>query len=192
MTASRTYWLIVIALFGVSAFFAVQVERFRSGLEQGSGTLCLAVGDEAVVQSALDGDEVLVRREGCIAVVRILGIRSFDPLKAEYPLNMFGQKAWVHLKSLEGRVLKVLGPKVELDARDRTLATLEHEGADLGLDMVRQGLVLVYRRYDFDRLEDYLEAEHAAMTSHAGLWVDDAAVARAKALQSAWERERQR
>lgn len=191
LDASRLYWIVVVTLLGVSVFFYVRVEQYRAGLHQGSGQDCLAAEDAPVVQRVMDGDEVLVKTDTCLAVVRLLGIKAFDPEKSEPPLRPFATQAVSRLKTLVGQKVSILRfAKQRLDRRGRTLAMLSAEGRDVGLDLVRRGLVLVFRKYPFSGMDQYLAVEAAAQSDGRGLWADPEASARARALQAAFERER--
>ena len=190
MAASKGYWLVVITLFGVSAFFAFRVEHFRQGLKKGTGKLCLKHNDVAMVKRVMDGDELLVKKEGCVAVIRILGIKTFDPVKAEPLLKPFGQRAVARLKRLIGEKVTVVGPKLILDSRGWIIARVSSEGKDMGRELIRMGYALAYTKYPFKQLSDYLVVEGQARVESRGLWAEPAAVSRASALKAAWKRER--
>lgn len=190
ITATKGYWLVVITLFAVSAFFAFRVERFRKGLKQGTGKLCLKHNDVATVKRVVDGDEILVKKESCVAVIRILGIMTFDPVKADPLLKPFGQRAVARLKRLVGEKITVVGPDLKLDAKGRIIARVSSEGKDLGLELIRLGYALAYTKYPFPQLGDYQVIEGQARVESRGLWAEPAAVSRAEALKAAWKRER--
>lgn len=191
ITASKTYWVVVALLLVISVFFFVRVERYKAGLKKGSGSNCLALNDAPVVQRVIDGDEILVQKDKCLAVIRLLGIRAFDPDRSEPPLRPYATLAVTRLKRLVGQKVTVLGPKeLTLDSRGRTLARVGADGRDIGKSLVEEGLVLVYRKYAFDEMKDYLAVELRAKSESKGLWADAVATARAQALQAAYERER--
>jgi len=193
LDASRLYWIVVVTLLGVSAFFYVHVQQYRAGMNKGSGQDCLKAEDAPVVERVIDGDEVLVKTQSCLAVVRLLGIKAFDPEKSEPPLRPYATQAVARLKRLVGQKVSILTfAKKKLDRRGRTLAKLAAEGSDVGLDLVRRGLVLVFRKYPFLGMRSYLAVEAAAQSDGRGLWADPDATVRARALQATFERERVR
>ena len=194
ISASKTYWLIVIGLFGVSVFFAHRVEKYRSGIQRGSGKLCLEHMQVATVVGVGDGDEITVQSGKCISTVRILGVKAFNHIKSELPIQPIARQALERLKRLLGEKVTIMAPDpnkpaLKLDNRKRTLAILSMEGKDIGLDMVRDGLVMVYRKYQFMGLARYIAVEIRAQAEGRGLWSNPAATKRAEALQRAWERE---
>lgn len=193
LDASRLYWIVVATLLGVSAFFYVRVEQYRAGIHRGSGQDCLKAEDAPVVERVIDGDEVLVKTASCMTVVRLLGIKAFDPEKSEPPLRPYATQAVSRLKKLVGQKVSILTfAKKKMDSRGRTLAKLAAEGRDVGEDLVRRGLVLVFRKYPFVGMSQYLAVEASAQSDGRGLWADPDATARARALQAAFERERAR
>ncbi len=193
LTASRTYWLIVITLLGVSVYFFVHVEQYRAGLAKGSGKDCLKADDAPVVERVVDGDEVLVKTDKCRAVIRLLGIKAFDPEKSEPPLRPYANLAMNRLKRLVGQKVSILAfAKTKVDSRGRTLAKIAMEGQDVGLNLVREGFVLVFRKYPFVGMDKYLGVETQAASESKGLWADPDASARARALQAAFDRERKK
>ncbi len=191
LSASKTYWVMVLILFGVSIYFFVQVEHYRAGMAQGSGKDCLRKDDSPVVERVIDGDELLVKTDRCRAVVRLLGIKAFDPDRSEPALRPYANLAVNRLKRLEGDKVTIRSfAKDKLDRRGRTLAKLASGGKDVGLSLVREGLVLVFRKYPFEGMDRYLSVEAQAASEHQGLWTDPDAASRARALQAAFERER--
>jgi endonuclease YncB( thermonuclease family) len=56
--------------------------------------------------------------------------------------------------------------------------------------MVKQGFVLVFNRYTFERQKDYFAAELEAKTRSRGLWANRKAVVRATALKATWDAQR--
>jgi len=84
-------------------------------------------------------------------------------------------------------VLLNIPPK---DDRGRTLATFFSGDQDVGLQMVSEGLVLVYTVYPFPAMTLYLNAQEQARTANRGLWADKDTRARAEGLMREWQRQK--
>ncbi len=120
------------------------------------------------VVGVLDGDSLLVLRDGRQVEVRLYGVDAPEGGQA------YGSVARRFLSNL------VFGKTVAVDVRDidrykRSVARLTVEGADVGLEMIRAGFAWHYARYSHDAR--YAEAEQAARSARRGLWQDRAPVA---------------
>ena len=73
------------------------------------------------------------------------------------------------------------------DRTGRVLAYLEINDKDIGQELVREGLVVVYTRYPFSRMTQYEGAEVEAQSRRAGLWANEKAVARVNGWKGSWE-----
>lgn len=100
-------------------------------------------------------------------VVRINGIDA--PERGQY----YGDVATAHLQWLISG--KAVGLKLkQKDAYGRWIATAYLDGADIGAEMLKEGLAWHYKEHDNNPLYAQLEAE--AKQSGLGLWSDDRAV----------------
>ena len=100
-------------------------------------------------------------------VVRISGIDA--PERGQY----YGDVATVHLQCLISG--KAVGLKMkQKDAYGRWIATAYLDGADIGAEMLKEGLAWHYKEHDSNPLYAQLEAE--AKQAGLGLWSDDRAV----------------
>ena len=112
----------------------------------------------------LDGDSLIVRRDGRKVTIRLEGIDS--PEKGQ---------AWADRARTFARE-QALGQQVrvrpkERDRHGRTVARVFlDDGRDLGLTLVRSGLAWWYRRYSRDPA--LKEAEQQARADRVGLWSD--------------------
>jgi endonuclease YncB( thermonuclease family) len=61
------------------------------------------------------------------------------------------------------------------------------EDQDVGLRLVKEGLVLVYTVYPFPAMSLYLEQQELARAQRKGLWANNDVSARALALARAWQ-----
>lgn len=178
-----------------SAFFFVRVEAFRRTIKSVE-TVSFKPGDRVNVHTVIDGDEVAVTGpRGGRTVVRLLGIKSFDPTRNDPLLSQAGQQAVNRLRALsEGKVMRLAFDKLTVDESGRTLAYLHRvdDNADIGELLIREGVVLVYTEYAFSREPEYLTAERATAKAGRGLWANDEVKARARALKALWDERRSR
>jgi endonuclease YncB( thermonuclease family) len=192
LSATRIYWVVVLALFGFSIFFLVRTEQYRKSIPRGSGRDCLQVDKTATVKRVIDGDELVVLQGKCMVNVRLLGIKSFPPVRSELALQPLGKAAMAFLRRYLGEKVTVLRKEGRLDSQGRTLARLSADGKDIGLRMVAEGLVVVDRRIPFQGERLYIAAEQKARAVSKGLWAVPLAVNRATLWQVHWAKERSR
>jgi len=192
ISATKIYWVVVLTLFGFSIFFLVRTEQFRRSIPKGSGKDCLQTDKAATVKRVIDGDEIVVQQGKCMVNVRLVGIKSFHPVRSELPLQPLGAAAVGFLRRHLGEKVTVLRKEKKLDSRGRTLARLSADGKDIGLRMVADGLVVVYRKFPFQGEHLYIAAEEKAMAMNKGLWAIPKAVVRVQYWQVHWAKERSR
>ena len=100
-------------------------------------------------------------------VVRINGIDA--PERGQY----YGDVATLHLQWLISG--KAVGLKLkQKDTFGRWIATAYHDGADIGAEMLKEGLAWHYKEHDSNPL--YARLEREAKQAGRGLWSDDRAV----------------
>ncbi len=192
LSATKIYWIVVLALFGFSIFFVIRTEQYRKSIPKGSGKDCLKVEKAATVKRIIDGDELVLSQGKCMVTVRLVGIKSFHPVRSELPLQPLGTAAVGFLKRYLGEKVTVLRKEKKLDPRGRTLARLSADGKDIGLRMVTDGLVVVYRKFPFQGEKLYIAAEEKALAVNKGLWAIPKAVTRVQYWQIHWAKERKK
>ncbi|TAN44394.1 MAG: thermonuclease family protein [Nitrospirae bacterium] len=182
------YWIVIAALFGASAFFGLNVEHQRRNIQQASGKF--ENGDIVRLVKVVDGDTVVVSKDGKENVtVRILGIKSFESKVEHDIVSPYGKAAEDALKRIaEDKPMRVLLNSPPKDKYGRTLATLFAGDQDLGLQLVNQGMVLVYTVYPFPAMQLYLREQEEARSGHRGLWANSEVSGRAEALIKEWQR----
>ena len=186
---TKLFWGLVLVILAISAFYGSQVERTMLTQRSASGTL--ASGDLVHLVNVVDGDTVRVARAGEEpAAVRLIGIKSFDAKVEKDDVTPFAQSAAEELKRrLTGRSVRVLLDPTPQDKYGRWLATLYADDHDVGLDLVRAGLVVVYTVHPFPAMQLYLQEQRAAERARRGLWGNQAASKRAAALQREWREQ---
>lgn len=184
------FWSIIVVLCSASVFYGASVVQQRRGLHKASGKL--ENGDLVRLVTVIDGDTVLVEKAGLDNVtVRILGIKAFESKIEHDVVAAFGRAAEEAVKRIgEAGALRVLLNNPPKDDRGRTLATLFSGDQDLGLQVVSEGLVLVYTVYPFPAMTLYLNAQEQARAANRGLWADKDARARAEGLMREWQRQK--
>jgi micrococcal nuclease len=183
---ARIFWLLVTALAGASIFFGVGAVREHEALSHAA--VDLQTGDVVHLDKTVDGDTVVVKDDqGNDTEVRILGIKAFEPEPARDPLARFGQDAAAAIQELSrDQGLRVMIHSTPKDSHGRTLATLFAGNADVGLELLKRGLCMVYTPYPFSAMSVYLQAQAEARAARRGLWGDAAATSRADALAHEW------
>ena len=157
---------------------------FQGGSAAASVTGCLSgrdtIGVVLHVSRVIDGDTFEGRLDNggnpgvnpwmlqlTKIVVRINGIDA--PERGQF----YGDVATLHLQWLISG--KAVGLKLkQKDMYGRWIATAYHDGADIGAEMLKEGLAWHYKEVDGNPLYAQLEAE--AKLAGLGLWCDDRAV----------------
>ncbi len=183
------FWGVIGILFSASVFFGLNAESQRRAIRHIGGDL--ENGDVVRLERVIDGDTVTVSKENSPpATIRILGIKSFDAKVEKDAASVFGREAVEELSRMMAnhpvRIMLNTPPK---DSRGRFLATLYVNDRDLGLEMVKQGLVLVYSVYPFPSMPIYLQEQELARAKRKGLWADREVKSRAINLITSWQEQ---
>lgn len=186
---TRIFWGILAVLLGASVFFGIEGERARGKIEKAGASV--QTGELVKLVSVTDGDSVVVANEaGDRIVVRVLGVKALEGAPGKDPFAAYANDAANALRrAMEDKPVRVLVGTPPKDKHGRTLATLFVDDHDVGLDLVGQGLALVYTAYPFPAMQRYLDEQTRAKTERKGLWADPAAVARADLLLGVWRKE---
>jgi endonuclease YncB( thermonuclease family) len=193
LSPNSVYGFIVAVLLGMSLFFGINVESRKRQWQTEKKGVEVASGAAVTVVQIIDGDEVSVSAEdGSTFVVRILGIKAFDPKVNDPGLSEVGNAAVRHLEQVTKRAgaVTVEYDEKKMDRAGRLLAYLRADDRDVGEYLVREGHVLAYTRYPFSREQQYLAVEVEAKTRARGLWGIPKATIRAEALKGTWEAQR--
>lgn len=184
------YWVLVVLLGAASLFFTWETTTFKRTLKSKPGDLVIESGATAKFEMAIDGNEFKAVMGDRSIVIRILGIRSFEASANDPRVSGFGsQAAMLIADALRDGEFNLIFDELKKDPKDRILTYVEKNGKDLGAELVRQGVVMVYTEFEFSRMEDYLSLEGDAQQRKAGLWGRPEAARRAKLLKKKWERE---
>jgi endonuclease YncB( thermonuclease family) len=137
----------------------------------------------------IDGDTVAVVQEGeKAAVIRILGIKSFDASIDKDVVAPFGQAAVDSLlRMMSEKPVRVLLHSTPKDRHGRYLAIVYVDNQDVGLQLIKEGLALVYTVFPFPAMSLYLEEQDLARAERRGLWANSEITSRALALIREWQ-----
>lgn len=185
-------WLLIGLLLICSLYFTWNVQMRRGAWRSTEEVASITSGASVELVQVIDGDEVSVSHASGTIVVRILGIKSFDPNMQDPGISSVGQAcvgALTRLLREEGS-LRVVFEDRRFDKVGRLLAYLEMDDVDIGLRLVREGWAISYARYPFSREETYARAQEGAKGARAGLWLNPRATQRAEALLKSWQAER--
>jgi micrococcal nuclease len=181
------FWITIVLLFSCAVFYTISVEKERSKVRKGQQTL----ENGAIVKlvKVVDGDSVLVSQdENSQVPVRILGIKSFDSKIEKDVVTPYSHAAVQALSRLmQDRPVRIMLASSTKDRYSRYIASLFVDDQDIGLHLVKEGLVLVYTVYPFPAMSLYLEQQDLARAHRRGLWANADATDRAIALARAWQ-----
>ena len=183
---NNLYWLVVLGLFaGAIAFGTGAVLQHRSREIEKFAEI--KDGDVVKVLLILNGDEVLVEKDGGRAKIRMLAIRSFDPVVNEREITTYGHATVAFLEHwILNRQVKVHFDEPIMDNRGRYLAYLERDNIDVNERMVEEGIAFIYTEFKTAREGHYLSQERLARNAGRGVWGGKKAVLRIEALRHEW------
>lgn len=125
--------------------------------------------DTGRVVRVLDGDTVEIRTDTATPRIRLAGIDAPEKRQA------FGESAKRELSRLCFDRVAYFQPR-KTDRYGRTVATVECDGADAGLSMIRAGFAWHYKTYAKEQPQAertaYANAEEEARSAGRGLWRD--------------------
>lgn len=189
--------ILTLILLSASVFYLIGAQRTMS-LIHSSNPDAFSDGEIVVISGVVDGDEVLIENtKGITTRFRIMGIKSFSSTVSDPALSEYGKICFQYLKAKatdQNARLNLTGTTV--DGEGRLLGTLflkDSKGqytVDMGLDLIGKGYSLVYTRYDFDRMQSYLDSQKKAQQDGAGFWSNEMIAARSLSLLKMWQEER--
>lgn len=187
MNARVVLWSLIIVGAVAATFFTVRVQAFKAAQAEARRTVDVKDGDPLLVGRVMDGDELEGDVGGKRIIVRILGIKSFDPTTDDPRTRAIAGDAVRYLEGrLSGTAVILRFDELKWDDDKRLLAYLQVGDSDVGEDMVRSGLTLVYTRYPFSREGRYRKAQRAARETRRGVWGIPVLVERALTLDALW------
>lgn len=186
--SSGLFWGTIVVLLAASVFYTAGAHREVLKGRKAEGKI--ESGGIVKLVRVVDGDTLIVVQEGeKPANVRILGIKSFDAKVEKDIITPYGQAAIDSLERLmTDKPIRVMLDNTPKDRYGRYIATLYADNQDLGLKLIKEGLVLAYTVYPFPAMSLYLQEQELARAGRKGLWANKDVEARALALISEWQR----
>lgn len=185
------FWFVIFLFSGMGLYFTINVVDFKSSLSMKPGSIEIISGQEVIVNEIIDGDEVSVKLNNKVFIVRILGIKSFNPTVNDPVIQNFAKTTLRYLKNkLLNKNIKLVFDEIKFDSKKRLLSYLEINGSDIGKNMVKEGLTLVFNRYNFSRINEYLNEENKSIKTKQGLWNIPNLKKRSLRLKDLWEIEK--
>lgn len=203
-TTSKLYAFIVKYNIGIisflilisSAIFYIKAENIRSFTKPNNPDAFLD-GDIVIVKEVIDGDELLIEKDGTQTNLRLLGIKSFNSSLSDPMVSEYGQVCFQYLVSTaKGQNASIKIPEKRVGGEGRLLGTLfladqsQEYKIDLGMDLISRGYSMVYTRYDFELMPKYLEKENKAQKQKNGFWGNENISNRAISMKKIWEEEK--
>jgi micrococcal nuclease len=185
------FWGLVVTLLAASLFFGVGAERQRRQAQPKEGAL--ATGELVHLMQVVDGDTLLVSSEGGQTVtIRLLGVKAFSTKPDKDAVSPFGKAAMTELERiLRDQPIRVMLHSTPMDRYGRILAELFIVDQNVSLNLIQQGLGLVYSAYPFPSMALYLHEQELARSERKGLWAVPEVAERADQLIRQWSRETQ-
>lgn len=179
--------MLVVVLLAASMVFGFGAEGRRRQVQTSETNL--VTGDVVTLVEVVDGDTVLLAKDGERVAVRILGIKAVEANAPKDPAAQFGQRSILELKRLlADKPIRVLVNDPPKDTHGRTLAELFVDDQDVALELVRRGLVLVYTVHPFPSMSMYLQEQARSRAERVGLWGSPEAAKRAGLLSQEWSK----
>lgn len=191
---SRNYLNVVSAcLLALACFFFVQVQQQRYATLSDYPER-FSDGDLVTISRVIDGDEIRIKKTAGSTRVRILGIKSFDSTERDFMLLEYGNVAVDFLtETALNKEVQIKVAEKQVDDEGRLLATIlmgENKNEDLAEAMIANGVTLVYTKYPFPNMDQYLESQKKAKAEKQGLWQNQRVSARAESMLQLWSAER--
>ncbi|MDA3864080.1 MAG: thermonuclease family protein [Deltaproteobacteria bacterium] len=193
-----SYFIIVFSFFllGVSTFYYINAENYRLKLKEKNVSF-FKNGQLVKISKIIDGDELQVQADNeKNTVIRLLGIKSFKPGN-DFLFPDFGKKCmkFMNTNALNRKARIEIG-KTKTDSKKRILARLlvfnQNSGKydrDVATQLLSRGLTIVYTKYPFSRIREYLQVENLARKNKLGIWGNKHSIDVAIALKKKWLKE---
>lgn len=188
------FWLIVLALLGAAAVLAAKANSDLGALigVHARDLAEIADGEKARVVLILNGDELVVEKDNRRAKVRMLGIKSFDPVVNEREITAYGDASVRFLSQwiLDKEVALKFDEPVK-DEHGRYLAYVYLDDIEINRRMIAEGVSMAYTQFATARERDYLMAELQPRKTRVGIWGGRKASARILGLRRQWYNSRE-
>jgi endonuclease YncB( thermonuclease family) len=187
--------LVILIFAGASLFFITGAQLKLHALKESNPEQFMNE-DKVTIVKIVDGDEIrLLNSRGNYTLLRLLGIKSFDPGINDPLLAQTGSICFNYLsEAVEGKSGHIILEDKKIDDKGRLLGYLfvdeEKESYDVGKRLLERGHACVYTEFDFGKMEEYKEAELLASEQNLGLWSSPSIRNRVIKMQQIWNQKR--
>jgi micrococcal nuclease len=130
--------------------------------------------EEYFVSRVVDGDTIVVQKDGQEYRVRMIGIDTPETVHPSKPVECFGLESTKKLKSLVEEKYVTLEPdetQDDIDRYGRLLRYVYLDEKDINLIMIREGYAFEYTyMIPYTKQEEYISAQSFARENEIGLW----------------------
>lgn len=196
----KNYLLEILSVLMLTAalFFFINVQKIKVNLKNTNPEL-FSNNEQVIITQVIDSDEVMIKSpQGAKAVLRIMGIKSFSSTTSDPAILEYGKICFNYLQQLtlnKSAILKLPKKRI-IDKKGRLIAYLflqakdETFSVDIGKSLVQKGLSMVYTKFDFAKMSEYLDTEAEAKQEHTGFWSNKIIKSRVESLKKIWLAEK--
>ena len=152
--------------------YRTQVERQNWREEKTREQIKSDQRETAFCTRVIDGDTIVINREGKIEKVRLIGVDTPETKHPKKPVQRFGKEAYLFTKEMvEGKEVRLESDQQRRDRYGRLLAYVYlMDGTFLNAEIIRQGYGFAYTRYPFKYMEKFRGYEREARENKRGMW----------------------
>lgn len=126
------------------------------------------------VLSYADGDTLTVNMNGSEERIRLIGVDTPETEKPDKPSQCFSNQAATYVRQAVKNKPVRLEADTKGDNRDRYSRLLRYvysqDGTLLNKALIEQGYGFAYTQFEFDKKEEFIQAQRNAYESKIGLW----------------------
>ena len=141
------------------------------------------------LSQVLDGDTIVVSKEGLSRTIRLIGIKSFNPNSDQKSERFFATLASEAIRRRIGNNPVTIITKGNSDRSGKLIARIEHEEQDLGAYLLEKGMVMLFPAFDFNELDFYQRQQSDAIKNNRGFWQDNDLKKIALLKQKMWSKQ---
>lgn len=147
------------------------------------------LGDKYVVEKVIDGDTIVVEKDGERETLRLIGVDTPETVDPRKPVQCFGKEASNFTKSsLQGKNVQLESDLTQGD-RDKYKRILRYifleDGANFNKLLISEGYAheYTYQENPYKYQAEFKEAERQAREQKKGLWAENACSGSQKTTQ---------
>ena len=150
--------LITLSMLLASIFFTVNIIKMKNKFKTSPSDTVIKSGATGTIIKIIDGDEVVFKDDSGTRIIRLLGIKSFDTSINDRQTESISRFNFLYLKNkVKSKEVTLVFDHYKLDKMKRLISYVELDGNDIGLELVKQGLTLVFTKYSFSKESIYIK-----------------------------------